>query len=175
MRFDALSPLPKVPALPAAFAGKVSFSGDCVCSDRELLLLGAAFQLIDMEMAEHPSPIPNLRLNIIFVAGEHTSIAFDEPAALGHYFSGVFFPVSAWRQNGYKDDVLLMAMVEELCHAIWLLPDGYELQRKVESVIRRIRPKFSYVETLGRAFLQRMASTITSRQNQLEQQPEDCG
>ena len=173
MRFDALSPLPKVPALPAAFKGKVSFYGDCVCSDRELLLLSVAFRLVDMEMAEYPSPALNLGLNIVFIAEERTSIVFDEPAALGHYFSGIFFPVSTWRQIGYKGDILLMAMVE-LCHAIWLLPDGPDIHRKVERVIKRIRPNFSYAETLWRAFLQRMASAVTSRQNHAAKPPENC-
>lgn len=175
MRFEALSPLPKVPTLPAAFKGKVSFYGDCVCSGRELLLLGAAFQLVDMEMTEYPSPAPYLGLNIVFIAEERTSIVFDEPAALGHHFSGIFFPVSTWRRIGYKDDILLMAMVEELCHAIWFLPDGPDIQRKVERVIKRIRPNFSYAETLGRALLQKMAPAVTSRQNQAAKPPESCG
>lgn len=154
MRFPELHPLSKIPALPVIFQGKIAINSNCECSDYELRLLGAALDLV-AKVAESDPPKNPSKINIIFFDTESLEIRFDDPTCIGCHFESIFYPIGLWRSVGYSDSTIMFAMIEELCHALWLVNDGPEVQQKVESVLRLANPNASYTSFLLKALMER--------------------
>jgi len=163
MRFPELHPLTRTPVLPPLFKDNIAINGTCECTERELQLLGASLQLV-AALAETDPPRFLSRFNIIFVDTDALKISFDDTATLGCCFNAIFFPVGLWRRVGYSDSTIMFAMIEELCHAVWLCSDGPEVQQKVESVLRLANPNARYSSFLAKAFLERTVGEMASGQ-----------
>lgn len=157
MRFPNLHPLRKTPVLPDLFRGKLVINGTGECSDNELQLLGAALHMV-AQVAENDPPLYKSKINIIFVDTPTLEILFDDAAFIGSHFQAIFYPVGLWRQTGYSDSTILFAMIEELCHALWLCDDGPEVQQKVEAVLRIANPDAKYSAFLTKAFVERISA-----------------
>lgn len=154
MRFPGLHPLKRIPSLPSFFQGNLTINGTCECTDHELHLLGAALALV-AKIAETDPPKNPSRINIIFVDTPALEISFDDKASLGCYFEAIFLPIGLWRNVGYSDSTIIFAIIEELCHALWLCDDGPQVQQKVESVLRLASPNASYTAFLLKALTER--------------------
>ena len=161
MRFLGLHPLRRTPSLPPLFQDRLAINGTCECTDRELHLLGASLALV-AKLAETDPPKNPSKINIIFVDTPALEISFDDKTSLGCHFEAIFLPIGLWRKAGYSDSTIIFAMIEELCHALWLCDDGPQVQQKVESVLRLANPNASYTGFLLKALAERAAGEKNS-------------
>ena len=72
---------------------------------------------------------------------------------LGCFHQAIIFPIGQWRKKKYMSEIILATMVEELCHAIWLLPDGTKIEEKVREIYEQIPLHFSDSEFLMKAYV----------------------
>ena len=111
----------------------------------EIEILNLAISLV-VQTAEKSFPsLPVLPLNIYFLESNSLTFTLDN-SILGCFHPIIVFPVELWRTAGLSKDKILFIMVEELCHAIWQIPDGPPIERKVTEVFQEILPGFSYRE-----------------------------
>lgn len=156
MRLPSLHPVTQPMRVPAYFVGKITVNSDAPLSDDDLNNLAIALSAVAVIVAKSPPPLPVRGLNIIFIASDRLEICFDDPEILGSYFQGIMYPIGLWRKVGYSRESIVFAMIEELCHAIWQLPDGPEIRDKVTEVLQVLNPGAKYINFLAAAVLQQM-------------------
>lgn len=115
---------------------------------KEIEYLELAMVLISILIKDSPPPIPLLSLNIYFLDKEPAKFSFYDENVLGCYNQFIFFPVTHWRKHHLMPDEMLVVIIEELCHAIWQIPDGPLIENKVEEVFKAARIDFNYSEFL---------------------------
>lgn len=100
-----------------------------------------AMALVSVTAEASPPPIPLLGLNVYFL--ENNSITFSiSKDVFGCFHQVIIFPVWNWRERGVTLDIMLVTMVEELCHAVWLIPDGPLIEEKVKEVFEQMPTRF---------------------------------
>lgn len=134
--------------LPNFFSEKVSVIYDTETVPEEIKYLEPALALVDELIETSPPSIPLLSINIYFLSRKSVEFIFNDENVLGCYNQFIFFPVMHWRKLNLESDVILFTMVEELSHAVWQIPDGSLIEKKVEDVFKTIKPDFNYTEFL---------------------------
>ncbi|MDO5398993.1 MAG: hypothetical protein Q4G33_13805 [bacterium] len=138
--------------VPEFFNQKITIITDGEIRQRETTLFYLAMSLVAITAKSSPLPKPLLRLNVYFLEKNIVTFILDEDM-LGCFHQAIVFPVGQWRKKKYLSEVILAAMVEELCHAVWLIPDGPKIEEKVRDVYDNIPLYFSESEFLMRAYV----------------------
>ena len=101
-----------------------------------------AMALVGMKAEASPPPIPLLGLNVYFLENKSITFSLDEDV-FGCFHQAIIFPVWNWRERGLTSETMLVVMVEELCHAVWLIPDGPLIEEKVREIFEQRPDQFS--------------------------------
>lgn len=128
--------------VPKFFNQKIAVITDGNITDVESKLFGLALTLVSMTAEVSPPLAPLLGLNVYFLEGDSITF-FLSKDVLGCFHQAIIFPVGCWRERGLTSDVILVAMVEELCHAVWLIPDGPLIEEKVREAFEQMPTHFS--------------------------------
>lgn len=137
---------------PIFFDGKLSVSYDSKTIPEEISCFNSALALINAYIQIFPPNIPLLSLNVYFLSNGSAEFVFNDDRVLGCYNQFIFFPIRNWRQLGLTNGEIIFTMIEELCHAIWRIPDGADIQQKVEEVFQASNFEISYNDFLEGAF-----------------------
>lgn len=136
---------------PKFFKNKISIVYDEELNSDELICFDSALALVNRMVEISPPANTLLSINFYFIGNKTTALYpnFDNDDILGVFCQSVFFPVWRWRMRSLSQDIILFVMVEEICHAVWQIPDGPQIEEKVTEVFRLIRPDFSYLDFLN--------------------------
>lgn len=130
------------------FFDKISVSYDGGSEPKELEVFELALSLV-AQLADRSSPIPHIiPPNVHFLETCSPTFTLDDDM-FGCFYQAIIFPVAKWRKDGLSKAKMLIVMVEELCHAVWQIPDGPPIEEKVTEVFHQIYPDFSYWEFVG--------------------------
>ena len=103
-------------------------------------------------MAEVSPPLaPLLGLNVYFMESDSITFFLGKDI-FGCFHQAIVFPVGHWREQGLTLDLMLVTMVEELCHAVWLIPDGPLIEEKVRETFEQIPAQFSIPDFLTHVY-----------------------
>lgn len=131
------------------FFDKISISYDGEEPPKELEILEPALALVSQMVESAPSVPQSLMPNVYFLESNLLTFEIDDDA-LGCFHQAIFFPVEKWRTLKLSKDAILFVMVEELCHAVWQVPDGPPVEEKVTEVFRQICPEFIYLDFVNK-------------------------
>ena len=125
----------------------ISYNG--VTEPSEFKFLYLAMVLVNNTIDASPPSMRILPLNIYFVEDITSTFLMDfKVDVFGCFNQSIIFLLSNWRTFGLSEFEILFAMVEELCHAVWQIPDGPEIENKVTEVFRQLDSNFSYHEIM---------------------------
>lgn len=124
--------------VPMFFSGKMAIITDSALSEQELASFKIALFFVAETIELSPPPIDLLSLNVYFCNSREMVFTCgpDNEIILGSYDQIIVYPVYKWREKRLSRWAMLLPMIEELCHAIWQLPDGPTLEEKVTEVLR---------------------------------------
>ena len=128
--------------VPDFFVDKIAVVTDGIITDIESTMFYLAMGLVGMKAEASPPPIPLLGLNVYFLENESITFSLDEDV-FGCFHQAIIFPVWNWRERGLTSETMLVIMVEELCHAVWLIPDGPLIEEKVREIFEQQPDQFS--------------------------------
>lgn len=74
----------------------------------------------------------------------------------GTHFKVITYSVNAWREKMITDDLLLIIMLEELCHCFWNIDDEYLVKLKIQEVIRQDLPNFDISKNIDMEEVKKM-------------------
>lgn len=151
MNIPSLKPLSQPLNIPKSFPCAVSVVSDCHLTETELELLSHAFHAVSMVAQAVKPSVPQTRMNIILLDADHIDIVFPGNDTFGAFFSAIFYPVGMWRRMALSKETVLFAMIEELCHAIWQVPDGPQVQALVTRALKLFAPGATYAAFFVRA------------------------
>lgn len=127
--------------VPDFFVQKIAVITDGVITDIESTMFYLAMALVGMKAEASPPPIPLLGLNVYFLENKSITFSLDEDV-FGCFHQAIIFPVWNWRERGITSETMLVVMVEELCHAVWLIPDGPLIEEKVRETFEQRPDQF---------------------------------
>lgn len=137
--------------VPEFFNQKIAVATDSSITDIESKLFYLAMSLVQLTAEVSPPPVPSLRFNVYFLENDSLTFSFGKDV-LGCFHQAIIFPIGGWRKQGLTSDVMLLTMVEELCHAVWLIPDGPQIEEKVRETFEQIPIHFSASDFLMNAY-----------------------
>ena len=123
--------------VPDFFVDKIAVVTDGIITDIESTMFYLAMALVGMKAEASPPPIPLLGLNVYFLENKSITFSLDEDV-FGCFHQAIIFPVWNWRERGLTSETMLVVMVEELCHAVWLIPDGPLIEEKVREIFEQM-------------------------------------
>ena len=116
---------------------------------KELEIFEIAMALVARLIDSSSTSLNILLPNIYFLETDSPEFTLSDDM-LGCFHQAIIFPVTKWRTLDLSDFKILFVMVEELCHAIWQIPDGPPIEAKVTKVFQQLCPDFSYLEVASR-------------------------
>lgn len=134
--------------MPSFFFGKTSVIFDGDLNKNELNIFLKVLYDIDREIENDRPNNELLSLNVYFLENDSIELSFENGIILGCYTQSIFFPCRRWREYNLPNWAIRFAITEELCHAVWQIPDGPILERKIEQVYARNREKIKYSEMI---------------------------
>ena len=73
----------------------------------------------------------------------------DKDTVFGCFNQNIIYPLYLWRKLNLPHWVMFLPMIEELCHAIWQIPDGPYLEEKATEVIKCLGNDETYQDYLN--------------------------
>ena len=125
--------------LPDALQDKITIASTCELTPHEREIFFVAFHLIDKALIKDPVPLEQLYINAVITDSDDITLQM-EPNVLGNQVHLVIYPVHRWRDMQLSDYKVLTAIVEELCHALWIITDEDLVKDKVTEVIKVYNP-----------------------------------
>lgn len=148
------------PHLPDTLNGRINIASTCELTPHEREIFFVAFHLIDMAIKKTPVPPEQLEINAVITDSDEITLQM-EPAHLGNRAHLVFYPVHRWRAMRLSDYKVLTCIVEELCHAIWIITDEDLVKDRVTDVIKAYNPSVTRDQLYpGEALQNALASTL---------------
>ena len=137
--------------VPELFNQKVTIITDGEINQTESALFHLAMRLVESATTNSSTLAPPLPLNVYFLESNTITLYLDD--MLGCFHQAIIFPIGQWRKKKYMPEIILATMVEELCHAIWLLPDGAKIEEKVREIYEQIPLRYSDSEFLMKSYV----------------------
>lgn len=128
---------------------KISICYDGKKVPEELKIFDLALALVAQQIETSLSAPQSLMPNVYFLESNFPTFELDSNM-LGCFHQAIIFPVKKWRTLKLSEEAILFTMVEELCHAVWQVPDGSLIAEKVTEVFRQICPDFIYLDFVNK-------------------------
>lgn len=134
--------LPEIqfPIIPAPLKDNITIVSTCTLTRREQEIFYVAMQVIVQSLKKAPVPEEQLKINAIITDSDEITLQIEPESILGNCVRFVLYPVHRWRNMNLNDYQILTAIVEELCHAIWIIADEDLVKDKVTEVIKLYNP-----------------------------------
>lgn len=133
------------------FSGKTSIVSDTKLSNEEIESFEIALFLVNKVIETSPPAAPLLSLNIFFCSDNSPTFIFgnENDLIFGSFNQIIIYPLWKWRKLKLPKWAMLMPMIEELCHAAYLIPDGPQIEDKVTEVLQSLGNNDSYINYLS--------------------------
>ena len=133
--------------LPLCFDNKICVITDTDLSRNELLSFNLALDIISKVIKNSPPNNNLLPFGIYFCGSENSEFTiekFDGETVFGCYTHMIIYPIWKWRELHLDVWAMFFVMTEEICHAVWQVPDGPDLKAKVTEVLQIVNPNDDY-------------------------------
>lgn len=121
---------------PMKIANHISFRSTCVLYEREAKLFELCFRLLN-QYAESGHPIQqDLNVNIAVIDKDEIAFENTSDKSLGCQMHWVFYYIHRLRNKPAVHDAHYVATIlEELCHALYLITDENEVKKVVLEIV----------------------------------------
>lgn len=123
---------------------KVCITQNCKLTENEVKVFNIATYYINLEISESPLPAIINQIIVLFLCNDHITFSLDDPFVLGTHMEVCILPLFLWRKYNLDLRASMFTTIEELCHGLWKIPDGEPIQKRVESILKRIDPTLAY-------------------------------
>ena len=130
------------PVIPDSLKPFIDIHASCEVTAHEGELLFVAMYCLDKYAASGHHFIG--RTNVLFVDRDDFTVRFEDHSCAGCHFSFAVYPIHIWHELQLSDYQMLTCMVEELCHALYLITDEVAVKHVVLEVIKHYEPRMTF-------------------------------
>ena len=130
----------RAPRVPSILEPHISWSGHCSLTDEETLAFYLAFLAFSQEFTANPRNGRLFGINILLLNQSDFTIILDAPDTLGHVARLIILPLHRWREFGLNENMMIISILEELCHMFYLEDDEIKVESLVLACYQRLVP-----------------------------------
>lgn len=118
----------------------ISFQSACELSEHEVELFRLAFKLFKQYVeGGHPLPFDDQRVNVVVMDDNEVVFVNVDEKSLGQHMNMIYYFMHKIRQKPAVHDAHYMATIlEELCHALFLITDETEVKKTVLEIVNQM-------------------------------------
>lgn len=138
------------PLTPARLAPYITWTANIEPTKQEVAAMKLALMAFDEEFEQYAKSHHFMGTSIIIAGGPEIGIILDDPGAMGHTVQFIILPVYRWREKKFSIPVMIVCVLEELCHHFYAEEDEIKVQHLVTACARHLWPT-AQVENLYNA------------------------
>lgn len=138
------------PATPVRLSPYITWAANVHPNRKELAAITNALVVFDQEFDQYAKSHRFMGASIVIAGSPEIGIILDEPDVMGHTAQLIILPVYLWREKNLSIPVMIVCVLEELCHHFYAEEDEIKVQHLVTACARHLWPNVQ-VENLYHA------------------------
>ena len=129
-----------IPGTPEGLFPHISWCAQCQMLSTEKRAVSLAMQAFWLEFSSNPRGHRLAGINILCIDSSEFSLQLDNDDEMGLALRIIVLPLHHWRRKALSIPAMIICMLEELCHALYVTDDELEVEHLVLACARRLWP-----------------------------------